>query len=197
MKKFAATALVILASVFMGADLIHMLVGHSFNRNRTWFIKKAANNRTTVQADTFATGATIGGLDSDTLWSIRGTARDTSRAYPTWEALSSRISFNDSSSSDSVSIKIKMWVGSRSELGQINRSQAPSFGSAWNKNRYALFDSVTVSSSFPVWKIWTGTAMPNAGWFYLTVEGLAANKKAAGNSVVGTIITDGWSQLGN
>lgn len=108
-----------------------------------------------------------------------------------------RMAFNDTSSTDSVSIKVKMWVGSRSELGTTSRSFAPSFGSAYNANRYALFDSVTISGSAPVWKIWTAVPMPNAGWFYLTVEGLAANKKATGKFTVGTIISDGWSQLAN
>lgn len=167
-------------------------LGHARHENRTQFLKKHRTNRTTVQIDSFSVG-TIGGNPADTLWSIRGTRKDTSVVSPSWPYFSHRFCFDDTTSDDSISIKFKLYMGSRSERFSTNRSYPPPFGLTFRANYWVLVDSITVTGHQPAFKVWTGSPIPSAPWYYLVAEGQAANSKVT--PAVGTIVTDYWDEL--
>ncbi len=205
-RQIISVAIGLLACAFLvGAGAVAYNWGHQAHKNRTQFIRKHRTNRVTIQADSIQTGTFgtsvgvgVGGVQADTLWVIRGARKDTSVAFVAWPYMAHRIAFDDTSDNsgtdDSVKVKIKLFMGSRAERF-TDQKLPPPFGGTYKKNYWALVDSVTVTGATPVWKIWTGAAIPNAPWCYFTIEGDATlNKKAIPGSI-GTIVADHWDEL--
>lgn len=185
-------------ALLTGAGVIAYNIGHQYHRNRTQFIRKHISNRVTIQVDSMqtgtfgtATGVGVGGIVADTLWTIRGTRIDTSVAFQGWPYMSHRFCFDNAS--DSVEIKARLWAGSRAERF-TDQKLPPPFGSSSTKNYWALVDSVTFTGDKPVYKVWTANPIPNAPWFYLTLQGGNTNKKLTPGST-GTIVADHWDEL--
>jgi hypothetical protein len=107
--------------------------------------------------------------------------------------MSHRFVFDDTTSDDSVSLKVKLYMGSRSESFTRNRSLPPPYGQTFNANYWMLVDSLTITGHLPTFKVWTGSPIPSSPWCYLTIEGLAANSKVT--RVKGTVVADHWDEL--
>lgn len=169
-------------------------IGHSYYKTRSFAIKKHTTNRTSVQPDTFKLGGD--GVSSNRYWRIKGTKKDTSRVYLTWPFMTVRYSFDDTTSSDSVGLKLKVFVGSRDEWNVTNRtySDPPPYGSSYNNNFWVVIDSLSISSSSKngYW-ILTDSPFPNSPWLYFTLEGTSINKKAT--YVVGTMVMDAFTEI--
>lgn len=200
-KQQTAVVIGLLAcAALTGAGVIAYNIGHQYHRSRTQFIRKHISNRVTIQVDSMragmfgtAVGVGVGGIVADTLWTIRGTRKDTSVAFQSWPYMAHRFCFDNAS--DSVDIEVKLWAGSRPE-SFADQKLPPPFGSSSTKNYWALVDSVTFTGDKPVYKTWTGSPIPPAPWYYLTLEGGSANKKATPGST-GTIVSDHWDELPN
>lgn len=204
-KQQSAVAISLLACALIGAGAVAYNWGHQAHKNRTQFIRKHRTNRITIQVDSIQTGTFgtsvgvgVGGVQADTLWVIRGARKDTSVAFMAWPYMAHRFAFDDTSdvtgTDDSVKVKAKLYAGSRSERF-ADQKLPPPFGGTYKKNYWALVDSVTITGATPVWKVWTASAIPNAPWYYLVLEGDATlNKKAVPGSI-GTIVADHWDEL--
>lgn len=190
-KSYLILTLCVLAFATIGAGIAAIGFGHVRHENRSQFIKKHRRNRTTIQVDSVDVG--VSGLASDTLWGIRGLGKDTSTAFNSWPYMSHRFVFDDTTSDDSVSLKVKLYMGSRPERFSTNRSWPPPYGQTFSANYWVLVDSLTITGHLPTFKVWTGSPIPSSPWCYLTIEGLAANSKLT--RVKGTVVADHWDEL--
>lgn len=153
---------------------------HHRHSTAQFIVKPHTPNTTTVERDSVGggLGLLIGAVDqapkviNDSLFSITGTAIDTSFAYRTWPFMGFLLDVDDAIT-DSINLRIKFYFGAKSEfLSRRNESELPPpFG------YYAVIDSVDITSNTPAWYYLGSNAdMPPGSWFYITVEGLTGNK---------------------
>lgn len=147
----------------------------------TWnvhIVKWHTANLTTTQQDTINGLTTAGarvlgnGTLADTVTYITGTEMDTTRVERLAPHQTFGFTLTDTSASDSVGIKFRIYTGS---LHDQDTAGIPPY------SRFVLVDSVTVStSSYTNW-VYTspGSNRPNDQFYYLTAEGTSANKKAS------------------
>lgn len=147
------------------------------------FVREAANNRTTPQADTIKVGFPT---TSDSLWAVRTTNKDTSRVYETSPYMSLWLQWTDAAN-DSVHLKIK-WL--MATPGPLNPGKMPIF------NRFVTIDSLTITrdgtQEQAKYQVITQGNIPNFRYIYFTVEGLSQNDKSAG--VSGKMILSHWDE---
>lgn len=149
-----------------------------------WFdhyIRESTNNRVLPLIDTVKTGFPA---NSDTLWSVRGTAKDTSRIYTTSDHAWLGMKWSDTSG-DSVNLKIIWWMA---PTDQYRPAKVPAF------SRFVRIDSLTITrdssqESMKAVNLYAGP-VPPWKYFYLTVEGGSANDKVVGST--GFIIMSHW-----
>lgn len=154
--------------------------------SHAWFdhhVREAANNRVLPQLDSVKVGFPS---TSDTSWSVRGTAKDTSRIYTTSDHAWLGMKWGDSSG-DSVNLKIVWWMA---PTDQYRPGKCPAF------SRFVRIDSTTITrdgsqESMKAVNLYAGP-VPPWKYFYLTVEGLTANDKVVG--ATGIIIMSHWDE---
>ena len=156
---------------------------HHRHSNAQFIVKPHTKNTTTVEQDSIGSGfgLLVGAINKkpkvigDSLFSIQGTAKDTSFAYRTWPYMGFLLDANDATT-DSVGLRVKFYFGAKSEFfSRRNESDLPPpFG------YYAAIDSVDITTQNPIWYYLGSNAdMPPGSWFYITVEGISGNKLTA------------------
>lgn len=163
------------------------LLAQGSHDDTKWFdhyVREAANNRTTPQGDTVRTGFPS---TSDTTWSIRGTASDTSRVYSTSPYMWGWTKWTESVG-DSVNLKI-VWL--MAPVNQYAPNKIPAF------SRFVRVDSMTIArdntqeeaKKFNI----AASAIPNYKWIVFYITGLSAQDKSVG--ATGLFILSHWSDI--
>lgn len=155
-----ATGLVLLAAVSFG---LFIAAG---TQTESYMLQWADANQTVRPQFKSITSTSV----VDSVARIRGLGKDTTCAFVVGDFQTMFVEVNDTSASDSTAVRVDVYVGVKN---QYRRSKEPIFGDC---ARIGLF-TVTTDTAINIF----GCDTPFGQTGFAIVNGLDANKKAAGN----------------